>query len=618
LCYIGPIDATNAIYADSPSGLRLHRSLFFMSENIADDISSLYDEAERSHKEVRSRGFSWDDREDMFFGRYKNAKEDTKSVYSTGELQGMVFDSSCRVMGQMATGRFSAVADESIANVIAANLVFHHYMIPNANKGGDFFTKMRMANYYSKLYGTQPTFIEPIFSEDYNGTDAVLIPARRFKPQPGVYVIEDMEHCFAEVPVTLDWLQRRAKNSPEVWKNIDGVKESDLEQASLTTEERKSMKNQKLVVLRHYFNQDGDWIIWDAVSKIKIVDEKGFFPCIPFVEKQTIPLLDRFWCLGDYERGETPQKSLDTITRLFLDGWALGNEPPLIMDPEEVVLSSIVRAPRAKWFVKNGNVNGIQPARINLDGMSQFQVAHSTIKANLLSLGAQTDTSISKATDVGFGKTPEALKQQSEREGARDSWDRYMQERYLEKVANMMIRVAIHRGFDKVEIKNIAGALEKLKSAYPEKELTLFQSGKINKQYLKGKFKYEVDPGSSMKRDDAGAKMFALLLEISKNPKIEESILADKKRINWGEAIKRVAIEQGIPDWDKIIVSSENPESINGIGDTGSTIPDTNQEGVPEDTQEGPSEPIEAPMQVSPQGNSQVTPAQIAAIAQTL
>lgn len=582
-----------------------------MPNQVSTDIISLYDEAESSHKEIRNRGFSWDDREDMFFGRYKNSKEDTKSVYSTGELQGMVFDSACRVMGQMASGRFTGVEDESIANVIAANLVFHHYMIPNANKGGDFFTKMRMANYYSKEYGTMPTFIEPIVSDRYIGTDAILIHPRRFKPQPGMYVIDDMEHLFAEIPVTKKWLKKKSTESPNVWKNVDSVIESDLEQSSMTTEERQAMKNKKVVVLRHYFNQDGDWIIWDAGSKEQIVNEKKFFPCIPFVEKQTIPLLDRYWCFSDYERGETPQKSLDTIMRLFLDGWALGNEPPLIMDPEEVVLSSIVRAPRAKWFVKNGNVNGIQPARINLDGMSQFQVAHSTIKANLLSLGAQTDTSISKATDVGFGKTPEALKQQSQREGARDSWDRYMQERYLEKVANMMMRVAIHRGFDKVEIKNIAGALEKLKSAYPEKELTLFQSGKINKDYLKGTFKYEVDPGSTMKRDDSGEKIFALLSEIAKNPKIEQAIINDKKRINWGEAVKRIAIDQGIPDWDKIIVDIENPESLEGVGDTGATVVDPGTEETPPVATE--SMPEAAPMEAS-----QVTPAQIAAIAQTL
>jgi hypothetical protein len=281
------------------------------------------------------------------------------------------------------------------------------------------------------------------------------------------------------------------------------------------------------------------------------------------------------------------------------------------MDPEQVVLSSIVRAPRAKWFVKDGNMNAIKPAAISPDGMSNFQVAHSTIKANLLSLGAQTDTSISRTTDVGFGKTPEALKQQAQREGARDSWDRYMQERYLEKVANMMMRVAIHRGFDKIKIKNISAALEKLKSAYPGEDLSMFEGGTVKKDYLKGCFKYEVDPGSTMKRDDAGEKMFALLAKIMENPKILESIAADKKKINWGEAIKRVAIDQGIPDWDKIIVDQENPESLDGVGDTGATVEETATEVVP-------AAEVAVPTPEALPAEAAVTPQKIAEIAKTL
>jgi hypothetical protein len=575
-------------------------------KTIDSNITTLYDEAESAHREVRGRGFAWDEREEFFYGRYKSSKENTKSVYSTGELQGMVIDSACRVMAQMATGRFTSIADDDIANVIAANLVYHHHILPNANTGGDFFTKNRQVNIYSKVYGTMPAYIDWIVSDRYTGPDLVLVHPRRFRPQPGKYAIEDMDHCFVETTVSKRWLEDRAKNpkAKKIW-NIEGVQESELDNGSLTTEERKATQGKKLIVLRHYFNRDGDWIIYNPAGNAEVVNQKRYFPCIPLIDKQTIPVLDRYWGLGDYERGETPQKSLDTMIRLFLDGWEYSNEPPLIMDPEEVVLSSIVRQPKAKWFVKDGKINAIQPVNVNPRSLEMFQGAYNIIKANLLSLSAQTDTSVSKSVDVGFGKTPEALRQQAQREGSRDAWDRYMQERFLEKAATMMMRIAIHRGMDGVKIRDIQSALGKIKSSYPEKDLSIFQNGVIRKDYLKGTLRYEVDPGSTMKRDNAGERLIGILSYAEKNPKIEESLAQSGKRINWGEALKRAGIDEGIQDWDKIIVDAKNPESVEGVGDSESTVV----------TAENEDPNADAP---APVNTPKVTPEQIAQIAQTL
>jgi hypothetical protein len=86
-----------------------------------------------------------------------------------------------------------------------------------------------------------------------------------------------------------------------------------------------------------------------------------------------------------------------------------------------------------------------------------------------------------------------------------------------------------------------------------------------------------------------------LLNMIAKNPDIGNDIIQSGKRINWGEAIKRLAIENGIQDWDKIIVDAPNPSSVQGVGDPGgTTIPaETQQTVVPDETAGQGTEPTE-------------------------
>lgn len=567
-------------------------------------ITTKWDEAEDAHRDFRERGFRWDDREELFYGRYKSSKEPTKSVYSTGELQNMVIDSACRVMAQMPTGRFTSINEAQFSDVIAANLTYHHYFLPNANTGGDFFTKMRQVNIYSKVYGTMPTFVDWVISDKYTGPDPLLVHPRRFRPQPGKYVIDDMDYCFVETSVSMKWLKKRQKKSPQNW-NLEGVKESDLDIGSQTVEEQNLAKKSKGVVLRHYLTREGDWIIYNPASEVEVARLEKYFPCMPMVDKQTIPLLDRYFGLCEYDRGETPQKTLDTMMRLFLDGWSYDNEPPLIIDPEEVVMSSILRQPKAKWLVKNKNMDAIKPADVRPRALGNFQTAYNMVKANLLSLSAQTDTAVARSVDVGFGKTPEALRQQAEKEGARDSWDRYMQERYMEKLATMMLRVAAHKGIKEVKIPNIQAALDKIRSAYPEDELSLFSSGSFKGNLLSSDgLRYEIDPGSTMKRDDTGQIVMTILSNVVRNPKIEQSLMESGKKINWGEALKRVAIDNGVQDWDKIVVDATSPQSVAGVGDPESTTTET--------------PPVDPAQTLADQGQAGPTPEEIAALAQTL
>jgi len=547
---------------------------------VSSDIQAEFTEAERVKKDVMSSGFAWTDREQLFYGRYVNIddkekeKKNVESFYSTGELATLILDSSCRIMAQMATGRFSSYRDTDISKVIAANLVYHEYILPNANIGGDFFTKSRQVNFYSKIYGTMMVFIDYMVGKLYTGPDMVLVHPRRFYPQPGKYSISDMDWCFVDVFVSKKWLEDRCKDNPGVWNKavINEINPSSVDQSSLTSEEKNRIQDKDTIVLRNYFNRNGDWIIFEPNSKKEILNEKDYFPGIPLVEKLTIPVLDRYWGLSDMERGEMPQKAIDALCRKYFASLDKSIDPTAIIDPELMVMSS-VHVDNKFWFAKEGNVDKVRILENSPQGLATFQSTYNMMKANLMSLGAASDTSIPKSVDVGFGKTPEALKMQGDREGARDSWDRYMQERFLENVANMMMAVASKRGMDKVKIPGIQEALENIKVVYPHSDLNVFENGIITRDLLSDlSIKYKIDSGSTAKRSDAAEKMMGLLNMIAKNDAIQQDIASSGKKINWGEAVKRLAIENGITDWNKIIVSADDPNAIAGVGDEGGTI----------------------------------------------
>lgn len=544
---------------------------------ISDDIAARFSAAEQHKKQVISSGFSWDSREEMFYGVYHTAPKASGEIdrasmqASTGELQSLVYDAACREMAQMPTGRFINIKDGDIAKAIAANLVYHDYIIPHATTGGDFFVKSRQANIYSKIYGKSIVLVDFIAGDtakDYTGPDAILVHPRRFYPQPGKYTVNDMDWCFVDMYVTKDWLTRKARQSPDIWnpKVIADITENTPDNTALSVEEQKTTSHTKTITLRSYYTREGDWALYTTDGKI-LIDEKGRWPCIPIVEKGTIPLLDRYWDFSEYERGEMPQKTIDALLRAYLQIVQRSIEPIAVIDPLMMVMSS-VNYNNKFWFAKDGHVDKVRFLEADGHALQTFQPTYNTLKAMLMSQSASTDTSVAKGVDVGFGRTPQALRMQEEREGARDSWGRYMQEKFLENLAMMMMRVASHCGMDKVQIPNIQKAIEHIGTVYDAQDLDAFtkSNGVIDEGLLRDfALRYEVDPGSTLKHSNAGQELMDMLVSVSGNPAIMESLSSSGKRINWGEAVKRAAIEKGIQDWDRIIIDEENPQSVEGM-----------------------------------------------------
>ncbi|MFA5993359.1 MAG: hypothetical protein WC823_00195 [Parcubacteria group bacterium] len=571
---------------------------------LLDVISNQYDKADTSHKEIRDTGFTFNDREELFLQRYKESKEDTESVLSTGELTTLAIDGSCRVMAQLPSGRFYNYNGKTGANMIM-NLYFKHAVVRNANTGGPLLMKYRMVDMYSRVFPYIPCFIDWKVTDKYTGPDLIVIHPRRFRPQPGKTAIEDMDYCFIDTEVSTQWLEEKLKQDSEgvVFKNIQNILDSAKDEGTgAPVTERspdQSNKTKTGITLRHKLSSNGDWQVWAPFDRedLLLVNEKKWFPGIPISIKIQYPSMDKLGGITDFDRGEKNQKSIDRLVRNNEDNSEMMTHPPLVMDPEDVVLSSIVRKKKAKWFVKNSKVDSIKTMTISPQGMNTFQSTYQIYKGNMLSMGAQTDTAVSASIDPGMGKTPEALRQQGSKQGARDAWDISMVENFIDRTHTIMANMIAMKGINEYSFNLFGESIKKIKDEYPDEDLTMFgeefENGlaKVDPKLLEGEYVYISDEGSTLvKNDDTGVKMMNYIEKYNKFPGIQEDFAEAGQKFNQGEAFKRAMLDDGIKDAEKIIVMQENPESVAGVGEDGATAPEAGM--MPED----PGMPPEAPI----------------------
>lgn len=518
---------------------------------------------------VKGNGIHWDEREFLFFGAYykkqdQNGFEKERFMSSTGDLATLAIDRSCRVMAQLPSGRFENLSGDTGKNVLM-NILFQHYVIPNANTGGPVMQKLRMADLYSDLYSI-PLLVEYRSSTDekaYQGPDFSVIDPRRFYPQPGKSSVPDMDYCYVDTFVSKKWLEE--KKGKASFKNIDKILETAADSGPNGQEVQATQRGNKQVGfrIRHRFSKCGDWFAYSPDAKVEMVDEKKWFPRIPVVMKHQFPVIGSLWSFTNFERGFETQRKIDVLGDANLRATEMMIDPPYIMDPEDVVLSSFKREARAKWFVKDGKVDRVKPATIAPQALGAYTSSHQILKANLLSMSASNDTSVASQVDPGFGKTPEAVKQQSMVRGARDSWDQYMMQQCIEDLFSLMADMIAHRGVGKYGFSLVSSAVENLKEEYPGEDIDAFINGnrfEVDKEQIVGKYRYVMDPMSTLvKQEDTADAILALLKIYGENEQIAKDLLENGERLALGAAFKMILKEKGSKFADRLIVKAAPP-----------------------------------------------------------
>ena len=533
---------------------------------------------------------TWDDKEDLLIGKLTDdlSKNAAKSQVFDPRLSTIAFERAARVSAQLPTGKAYAVSRDDIGKNKVMNLLLSKYIYKNANSQFPMLTKVRLMDLYSLVYGSMFALVDWVVDErrEYYGPDFFILNIRDVFPQPGAISIADSDWIQVSTLKSLQWIKERDKKT---WKNLDKVIEGVKDSAGKTKDDMDSDRRMssareafptltgdkvfpKVELITEY--RRDKWITYapDYNVIVREIENPHNNGKLPIVAKHSFPLIDNIFGLGEFERGKSLQFAINSLINLYLDGVKMSLFPPLQINPDGVVPSTIKWGAGAKWSVKRPNVD-IQMMNMSPRGLDTFQSTYQFMVAAMLNQAGTTDTTVSKTTDPGMGKTPQAIDFVKERESARDNWDRYMLEQFLEGITGRFIDLTTEKMERPVILRLIGEEVKEIAKEYPD-ATEIFESSRrglrngrgkvtVNKKMLKSKWDYEIDSGSTMVDDPLSTSKAVnnLLKMVLEHPEIQAEFQQQGKHINVPELVKRSIIDNGIRDWDKIITDlKENPE----------------------------------------------------------
>lgn len=529
---------------------------------------------------------TWDEKEAMLIGQLEDSlSKKTKNKVFDPRLSTVVFERAARVMAQSPRGKAFAVSKDDVGKNALMNLLLNYYR-KNDNSQYSHLIKLRMLDLYSMVYGSMFAMVTWVVNpkNNYIGPSLYILPIRDCFPQPGRKNIDEM-----------DWFTVRTMVSAESLRNVDGTvwKKGNIERLLNELKSEKSegdindSSDRKSYVERSYFpGEEGDtaypqielfteyrgdkWITWapQRIDKetshpylLRVIDNTYPEQMLPIVTKHCFPLLDSPIGLGEFERGKTLQYAINSLINLYLDGVKYSIFPPLAINPDNVVPSSIKWGAGEKWFMNNPNQD-VQPVSLSPQGIGTFNSTYGFLLSALYNQAGTSEVTKSEQVDNSLGKTPQAIRLQAVREGARDEWDRFMMEECIKDIYRRMIALTTSKMETEVAIRIFGEELNEIKASYPD-VVQLFKSGergevKITKKNLGTQYDYELETGSTLAPniDAEQGNLTSILRAVTENPAILQALQAKGKSVDIPELFKRWMQAGGVKDVDKIIVET--------------------------------------------------------------
>lgn len=365
---------------------------------------------------------------------------------------------AARVAGQLPEGETKAFGKKDYGKGMFLDLLRTKWIYPNANAQFDFLTKMFIWQYGSSEYNLMPMHYDINVNETtgYVGPDCWLWSPRNFIPQSGFTSITDMDYAHALSYMSPRFFQDIVDDDEDDTWDKDAIqsvitqikhakKESDEKRDTLSYRERmKQSTNQVCIATRYEAGKNGRWITFlpDFGCKvIRDIPNPHKNGRIPFVLKRCIPKLDSYYGNGDFQRSMPMQFANDGLDNFYFQGIKVNLFPALMINMQTAIRHTISQDPGSIM-----EFNGTPDAKrleTSTAGLSTYQAAKGMAKGAIQSIAGTTDTRANKesASDPGFGKTPEALKQIKEREGTRDNFDRGMLERAMAELIDGMYSI---------------------------------------------------------------------------------------------------------------------------------------------------------------------------------
>lgn len=543
-----------------------------------------------SKKWLGDRREEWDELEAILIGQNKESLG-TKSRVFDPKLSTAVYERSARVMGQSPKGKAYATSKDDIGKTLLMNLLLDYYT-KRANEQRRFVTKLRLMDLYSLVYGTMFAIVPWRVDKrrGYIGPEINLLPMRNAFPQPGVSLF-DADWFQARDVVSISWLKARKEEAPDIWDVEDLIAELERtggdEAVTTNKEDSTSFIDRKFypttvsdatfprAEIIHEYQRD-KWITWAplrADSKtsrpyvLRELDEPYPNYMLPVISKDALPLINSPIGIGEIARGKTLQYAVNSLINMYLEGVKFSIFPPLHMNPDNVVKSSIKWGAGEFWFMDNPNVD-VQPMNISPRGIDTFQSTYSFLSNALVNQSGSTEVMTAKNSDFSLGRTPKAIESRMFTQQARDEWDLFMMDETIQDLYERWIALIVQKQEKNVKMRLFAEEIEEIRKVYPD-VVEMFDSGRrgavsVKKGSLDTNYDFVLEPGSTYKvnQEEEQEKVTAVLKSILENPQIVESLEGEGKEINLGELFKRW-LKVNIRDWDKIIVdkSPETPEA---------------------------------------------------------
>jgi len=537
---------------------------------------------------------AWDTYEKLFHNQLADSiSGTTRSSVFDPKLSTLSLERSYRVMAQLPVGKVKAISRNDMGAASLMNLILEKYVNPNANAQFDLLTKLRMVDLYSNIYGNFFTLVDwDVKKNGYVGPDIWLLNIRDVFPQVGAVSVDDSDYIIVRTWKPLSYFENLKESKREGFKNIDKIitelkdragskQDRDSDEKSRredtaypTSEEAKSKGYYE--VLTQY---EGDrWVDFctDADMEFRDIKNPHDDGELPVVCKYSIPLLDDFMGMGDFERGASMQQAINSAWNLYLDAVKMSIFPPVILNKDNIASSSSIQyVPAAKWLARGNISNVAMPINLNPQGIATFNNTYQVANGSLLNLFGTTDTSVTQQTEAGFGKTPQALKMQSQRENTRDNADRFFMEQYLKKVYKKMVNLISKKQSSAITLRLFENEVEELARSY--KDIEQMYDPKTGKVTIDKKttgstvYDYELVSGSTFALDQKSQQdnLTNLLTMFTANPQMGDALIQKLDQegftVKLGELFKKVVSNSGIQDWDKIVVEKTPEEKDDAI-----------------------------------------------------
>lgn len=542
---------------------------------------------------LKDKRIVWDNAEQLFHNQNNDAiSSETKSQVFDPKLATLAIERSYRVMAQLQTGKVKGISKNDMGDAELKNLLLEKYVIPNANAQWDFLTKMRMMDLYSNIYGNMFSLVDwDVKPNGYIGPDVWILNIRDVFPQVGAVSLDDSDHIIVRTWKPLSYFENLKKDKDYTnvdkivtkLKDLSGSKQSRNQSIDVSQREgdqyptSEPAKNSGYFEVLTQFEKDR-WVDCCTDADLVFRDRKNPQDDgdLPIKCKHSIPLLDDFMGMSDFERGGSMQKTINSAWNLYLDAVKMSIFPPILINKDNIAsMASITQTAAAKWLVRNQITNAASPLQLSPQGIATFNNVYQVATASILNLFGTTETQTTAQTDPTFGRTPQALKMQNQRENTRDNADRYYMESYLSQLMKKFCNLLSKKQPKAITVRMFGDEMEQLSRNYPTATENYDEtSGKltVKKGSDSSLYDYEIVTGSTYAIDQQqqGENMANLLsmFQQAQTPQgntLVAQLEKDGYKFNFGELFKRLISNSGIQDWDKILTELSQEEQADKV-----------------------------------------------------